>query len=398
MNKVTDSKSNTNLCSGCGACSVICPRSCIEIIENETGELRPVVSNDCVNCGRCISVCPFENHIDLSADFEKCYIGVAEEYEPNSSSGGVALWFFNKLLLKGIVDSVICVSAKDDSNQLFDYIECHTSEELKACRGSAYYPVSFGEILGKINDNNRIAIIGVPCFVNAIRNLMKSDSSILERVVCVAGLVCGHMPNKRMVDCLAWSQNKTRSDIVSCDFRLKDSERPAWDYGVKLKFNDGSEYGSFGSDDFGFLFWKRLFSQECCNHCSDVFANNADITFMDAWLPEYKEEKNGTSMIICRNSDFARVLDELSSDGWIKEVELSKSIEAQKALCEYKSNAGNHKRESELQKVVRDICNKNYEDPQIIDVLKRVVYKQKLKNENPIMWFGMEIKDRLFKK
>lgn len=399
MNNVIDSKLDNNLCSGCGACSVICPKNCLEIKENEYGELRPVLTGDCIDCGRCLGVCPFENCSKTDNDFEECFIGVSTEYEKNGSSGGVARWFLNELLQRGIVDSVICVKEINNSDCLFDYVECTNSEELNLCRGSAYYPVSFGKIINSIKLNNkRIAIIGVPCFVTAIRNLMKSDSVLSEKIVCVAGLVCGHMPNKKMVDCFAWSQNKKRPDIDNCQFRIKDSKRPAWDYGIKLEFKDGSEYSSFGSDDFGYLFWRRLFSQECCNHCDDVFSDNADITFMDAWLPDYKELNSGTSMILCRNQAYSDILNDLNSCGWIENVDIGKAVEAQKSLCEYKANAGRHSDQSDLQQLIRKDCLLNNESPDIIDIIKREVYKNNLKHENPIKWFAIETKDRLFRK
>ena len=46
-------------CCGCGACAARCPKSCIEMLADECGFLRPEIDSDaCVRCEGCDSVCP----------------------------------------------------------------------------------------------------------------------------------------------------------------------------------------------------------------------------------------------------------------------------------------------------------------------------------------------------
>lgn len=48
-------------CCGCTACSMICPKSAILMIEDEEGFEYPIIDdNICVGCGLCIKVCPFK--------------------------------------------------------------------------------------------------------------------------------------------------------------------------------------------------------------------------------------------------------------------------------------------------------------------------------------------------
>ena len=48
-------------CCGCGACSSICSRHAITMVEDNEGFLYPKVNDDrCVQCKRCISVCPIK--------------------------------------------------------------------------------------------------------------------------------------------------------------------------------------------------------------------------------------------------------------------------------------------------------------------------------------------------
>ena len=46
-------------CCGCGLCASICPKHCIEMVEDEEGFVYPKVNEDlCINCGLCSYICP----------------------------------------------------------------------------------------------------------------------------------------------------------------------------------------------------------------------------------------------------------------------------------------------------------------------------------------------------
>lgn len=398
-----DNIANNNLCSGCGACSAICPKECICLTDNEYGEIRPIVDEAmCVNCGKCNSVCPFrlkKSQHQNTYNQETYYIGQSKEFCENASSGGVATFVLNSILEKRLADHIVTVSPQKDCNELFAYSICSTRDELVLCQGSAYYPVTLSKILSKLKSiDGSVAIIGVPCFVSALKNLKKQNAFWNSKIKYLIGIVCGHTPTKLLTDCLAWKSGHKRTDITSCRFRIKDNTRPAWDYGVRLEFSDKSDSTSFGSDDFGFLFWRKLFSQECCNNCKDVFADDADITFMDAWLDEYKNKPYGTSLIICRNAELDNILKTLVSNGTLTETDQSKPLAAQQKLIEYKNNSGSHKKEELIRKKVREICNTYKESKDIIDRIRRICYKEGLKDSNKVLWLLTEIKERVTNK
>ena len=391
---------NNHSCSGCGVCSAVCPKDCISLADNTFGEIRPVIDADlCVNCEKCTRVCPFgsaNKTVDTKHRRETYYLGKSKEFCDNASSGGVATFILNSMLEKHLVDHIVTVSPQKDCNELFTYSICSKKEDLLLCQGSAYYPVTLSNVLAQIkNIDGSVAVVGVPCFISALNNLKEQSPFWNDKLRYLIGIVCGHTPTKAMLDCIAWKSGHTRNDITACRFRIQDHTRPAWDYGMRLEFSDNSHVTSFGSDDFGFLFWRRLFSQECCNNCTDVFADRADITFMDAWLDEYRNKTDGTSLIICRNAELDTLLETLVSKGELTETDQSKPLLAQKKLVAYKRDAGNHKREELLRKKVHGICCMYKERQDIIDRLRRLCYKEGLKDSHKVLWLLTEMKDRL---
>lgn len=401
MENILQQNERGKLCSGCGICAAVCPRACLNIRENEAGELRPVLQHDrCVLCGKCTAVCPFGDQREIFQHQDAaCFIGAASEYEGQGSSGGVATWFMSRLLERGIADACVCVQPRQVPDELFRYTVCRTVHDLKACQGSAYYPVTLYHVLEQLKkEPGSVAVVAVPCFVTAIQRLRAQSGFWREKIKIVTGLVCGHTPNKHLIDCLAWSAGHERRDIQACRFRIHAENRPAWDYGVRLVFQDGTERTSFGSDDFGFLFWRRLFAQSCCNSCQDVFAEEADITFMDAWLPEYRELKTGTSMILCRTGGCGSILSELEKTGEIRRISSDKAIEAQSSLVEYKKHAGQHPKENRLAEKVNRLCAQYPQDRNIIQRVRRLCYLEKLKETNPLLWSAITLKDKVLGK
>ncbi len=390
-----------SLCSGCGVCSTVCPKNCIALAETNEGTIRPVIDESiCVNCGKCKTVCPFEGGVKTyTSPMGNCYLGICNDFIDNASSGGVATYFMNSLLENGAVDYIVSVKSTGNSNELFKYAVCKTKQDLISAQGSAYYPVTLEKILKEIkNINGKCAVIGVPCFISALKKLKSSDDFWSEKIKYLIGIVCGHTPTKLMTDSLAFKSGHKREDIKFVRFRIKDSTRPAWDYGVKIDFTDNTSYKSFGSEDFGFLFWRRLFSQRACNYCSDVFANEADITFMDAWLPEYKEKSSGTSLVICRNPETETLLNPLIQCGRLEMTDLANAEKAQEKLVEYKKQANNHKREEYLRKKVYDAFCESNEKNDIIERIKRICYIEKLRNDKNPVWILLRIKDKVVNK
>jgi len=57
--------------------------------------------------------------------------------------------------------------------------------------------------------------------------------------------------------------------------------------------------------------WRRYFVPFRCTLCTDQTAELADASFGDVWLPEYQQDKIGTSLCIVRNPAFYSVFERM---------------------------------------------------------------------------------------
>lgn len=332
---------NHDLCIGCGACAAICPTNQIALIWHANigmpqASFQPVKENCSEHCSACLRVCPFaENSTsaintasDLFADIEgvhyhaeagywlDAYCGFApnKNIRLSSASGGWVTFFLQQLLVKGIITAAVCVGRSNDSTSknasLFQYKICHTADEIAACARSAYYPVSMIDILTTINNTpGNYAVVALPCMARALRLLCLKHPILKKRIKYVFGLVCGQIKTAHFSEFLAAKNGFANlQDIV---FRVKDKKYPNTNWGIKVVGDAGKEKIMHFSDID--RFWSdRYFTPMSCNVCTDVFAETADATFMDAWLPEFSTFSEGWSLAVIRDKSLLALFKEFS--------------------------------------------------------------------------------------
>lgn len=348
-----------NLCIGCGLCAAICPHENLKIDFNEYGEYHTTLSGVCPNtCGLCLSVCPFfdqaQNEDTLA---NKLFAGVRGiKYTPetgyyldafvghsnitshreNGASGGIATWMLETLLRKNLVDYAACVSPTNEQKKLFRFVVARKPEDVRACSSSCYYPVEINNVVRHIlSHNGRYAIIGLPCFCKAIRLAMQLKPELQHRVKYLLGLVCGQTKSKFFAEYICSMGGGDPDLLDRVRFRVKEPSRPASDYGMEFVCGAGTEMVSegvvFWSEGINQVWSDRYFTPNACNFCDDVFAEVADVCFMDAWLPEYSSDWKGHTIVLVRKDSLLDVLNESAENGSIslKNLDISKVVESQ---------------------------------------------------------------------
>ena len=360
MNKKTevrelyDTVIKGDYCIGCGACSFV-ENSPFKMGLDEFGNYKAYLDPvylDVSNNLQLLNVCPFsgksKNEDELGeiffpsnkkdnyiGNYLNCYAGFVKDdkFRSRGSSGGLAKWLGAKLLETDEIDNFIQVTANqtnNPSNLLFDYVIHNNSEDVLKGSKSSYYPTTLEAILKYVNENDgSYAITGTPCFIKTLRLLSLKNPLINKRIRFTFGIVCGGMKSANHSKMVGWQLGVHPDNLTAIDFRRKFKDRPAnhkiyqvWtDRDKEERFEDSSKI--IGTD-----YGAGFFKPNPCDYCDDVVAETADISFGDAWLPQYTKDPKGTSLVIVRNKILNKILtnyrgkdialDDLSKDDVIK--------------------------------------------------------------------------------
>ena len=299
------------ICSGCGVCAGICPARCIDMVWNACGELRAVKAGCCRHCGLCRRVCPFENDMEGDETLKRKLFPQApvafKGYDPAlrecSASGGLATRFLQGLLSDGIVDFVICAGRRGSS---LGFQIVADPKMLPSLTGSVYFPMELSETIKTVmRQEGRYAVIGLPCVIKALRKAAAIIPSLDGKLIVFAGLICGRQMNARFPEYLAMSAGLGAVPEGDIRYHAHDGVAPASDYSADITRPDGNIVSIRCSDARYETGW-AYFGLEACRYCDDVFADYADASFMDAWLPEYAGETHGTSLVLLRNPAYVK--------------------------------------------------------------------------------------------
>jgi len=295
-----------------GAASRVCPFSGAAASEDELGrELFPKAHGDAA-IGR----------------FLTCYTGYVNDpsLRARGSSGGLGRWLACELLRRGLVDAVVHVAEESggarEGGPLHRYCVARTVDEVLAASRSAYYPVQMADVLDYVRRTpGRYAFTGVPCFVKGLRLLARAEPLFAKRIAFTIGLVCGHLKSARYAELLGWQLGVSPGDLGKIDFREKIGAR-ANEKGVVVADRAGRRPPPrttphlFGADyNLGF------FQYQACDFCDDVFAELADVSVGDAWLPEFISDPAGTSIVVARNATIGRIIEDARLRGELAVVE-----------------------------------------------------------------------------
>jgi len=358
-----------DMCIGCGLCVGVCPPNVLEMQFNKFGEYIPLEYKEgCLaKCDLCLRSCPFwdknENEDALAQDifagipgmlrkpetgyFLDCYVGYSKvnNQRMNGSSGGITTWLLEKLLKEGIADRVICVTENNSPDKLYKFAIFDNIEDVRRSSRSCYYPVEMGDVFREIMRTEvRYAIVGLPCSLKGIRLAMSRNRRLRRRVVALLGLVCGQTKSKFFTEYLAALKGADPSNLTHTRFRIKDPRRPASDFGLNFEWQSSAHQKQetiFWTEGMQKVWTHGFFKVNACNFCDDVFAEMADIAFMDAWLPEYAGDYRGHNLIINRSPWIKELIMRGVSDGelHLASIDVSRVVESQQGVLVEKREA-----------------------------------------------------------
>ena len=342
MTKNIDNVIKGNYCIGCGGCAFI---SGNVMKLDKYGEYKPdFTKKNYSNPELLDKVCPvltpelnenelakenFDyrelNYSDKLGYFHKTYAGFVSENEirANGTSGGFGTWIGYELKRLNLIDGIIHVKENTRSNSNDAFYKYGISTDLKALKGRSktkYHVMELSEVLNELKlVNGKFLLIGVPCFIKAIRRIQKVDNEIKNKIRYTLSLVCGHYKTVNWSISLGWGVGISPKDMSSIQYRTKGDGIPARKYIYRAFSKMLPSYIQKDSSEVtGGKYNQGALMLPGCEFCDDVVGETADITIGDAWIPRFEADDNGTNLIITRNIELSKILQKASEERRIK--------------------------------------------------------------------------------
>jgi len=325
-----------NNCMGCGFCEPLCPDKYdairLEYNKNLGHYIPHVDDSKCTECGICQNMCPGED-----IDFDKLniiqfgqvpkngkvgnlintYTGYSNDMavRKGGASGGLITELLSFALEKKLIDAALVVTL--DTKDAFEpnFIMAKNKDEIIQTQKSQYLPIPLGKAFRQIMDEDiKVAVVGLPCHMHALRKSQVLSRRLRERIIYSFGLFCFGTTRRTGVEYFLETHGINPDDVASIVFR---SEGYPGKIKVKLKndtiktFNRGFEVSKWDLAEHTKLWtaFRAPFYMDRCFTCADGVSELADLSFGDPWLPEFKNEKNGQTLLVSRSEKGQELVD-----------------------------------------------------------------------------------------
>ena len=308
----------TDMCCGCGACSSVCNKDAISIVQDADGfEHYSIDPNKCVRCGQCKTVCPMTG---ISAPYIKNSLAMYSMKSKSksvlkiSSSGGIGHELATTLLNKGYA---VCGCMYDnvDNSAKHIWIMPGENEKLSYLQGSKYIQSKSSDALKQITSlakTHNVAFFGTPCQAAAVDKLLRKNG--LRENAIIVDLICHGVPTQHL-----W--NKYLNDIdkkygtgkhPTVLFRSQEKE---WRRRLLRIYGNGKSYvKNEHVDDFYAFFRRGLCYMRSCSDCPYRERSAADLRIGDYWGERFKYDKQGVSMVIANTASGNEVINYLQGN------------------------------------------------------------------------------------
>ncbi len=248
-----------------------CPKDAIFVSYDEYGAAYPRIDSDkCIECGICRKICPANEKLPLKRAPHS--YAAWSEYEPESSSGGIAA-----VMSKHVLSMGGAVYGAAVTERRTKHIRVTEETELQKLRGSKYVQSDIGLIYRdvKLDLEGSICVlfIGTPCQVAGLKAYLRRD---YENLITV-DLVChGTPPHKYLEEHL---DKQTKGNWDSYSFRGR------YDYVLTAYKDRKITYQKSKNEDLYFhAFLKKIICRENCYNCFYARPERvSDITIGDFW-------------------------------------------------------------------------------------------------------------------
>ena len=290
-------------CTGCGACSNICPVNAIKMVEDECGFMYPKIDNEkCINCGACKRTCPvFEKRKNSNYEKPKVYAGWSKDENTRytSTSGGM----FTEFTLPLVNEGGYVIGAAYDDNNMVKHIAVNNKTGLEKLKQSKYVQSKTGNIYKEtkllLDENKKVAFCGAPCQIVGLKNFLKKD---YEHLLTIEFICRGMNSQKAYRMWLKQIENKENKRIKRVWFKYKINGWKKSPRCTRIDFEDDT-YKVYNGDNNTYMtgyLGPNLYIRPSCGECKfNGVQRQADITLADFWgIKKELDNDKGTSLIL----------------------------------------------------------------------------------------------------
>ena len=346
MNKIIEKER----CTGCAACSCICPKNCIKMTKDNEGFYYPEINEEeCIDCGLCLRTCPIINCNFIEDEhLPEAYLTCAKDKNTRLSgaSGGTFLTIA-KSFFERFTNCVVVGAAYNESFQV-EHIIIDNSNDVKCLAKSKYVQSNtnglYVEIKNLLQKGTVVLFSGTPCQVYGLKSYLKKEYTNLY---CV-DVVCHGVPSPLIFEkYLDWHKEKN-GRIRNVESRAKRICKNRYIPGMRIEFETGKKYFASNEDDyFGRLFWGEIASRPSCYSCKFKTLNRiSDLTVGDCWFSKEfigKDDNYGYTLVFIQSERGKELFNLIESKIDSYPIDSESAIKANGGML-YKSATMNPKR------------------------------------------------------
>jgi coenzyme F420 hydrogenase subunit beta len=374
------------------------------------GAYAPVVDQKkCVGCGSCMLVCPgYRCYIpsQLKCDgqlpnpfignYLHCYFGHStnNELRTASASGGLITQLLIYALEKSYIDGCLVTKMSDTNPLKPEPFIAKTKKEILSAAKSKYCPVPANVALTQIlNASGKFAVVGLPCHIQGARKAELNSIMLKNRIVLHFGLVCNHAPTFLATRHLLKKLRIEPQQILKIEYRGRGHPGK-----MTIFLKDGQEKSvEMTSTKYWGGSFSLFFYNPRCTVCEDKMCESADISFMDAWLPEFKNNTLCESIVVVRTKKGMDLLMEALSQNVIElnELPVEKIISSQLLIATQRRYSARMRFLQHFRKDV-PVSNRFISKVSFTDYLKTFSFPFRLFiSGRPALWFIIDVVELL---
>ncbi|WP_406655517.1 Coenzyme F420 hydrogenase/dehydrogenase, beta subunit C-terminal domain [Methanolobus sp. ZRKC2] len=284
------------ICTLCGACVASCESVTIE-------NNQPKLIGKCTACGVCYNQCPrtITTEEGLIGKLRNAYSARTAISDLKGQDGAVVTSMLAYGLEEGLIDCAIVTVKSEEEPWKPVPIVAKTYDEIVEAAGSIYsHSMTLDALMSAVKQDMRsIAFVGTSCNIDAVYKMQKSPYGFLHLFmranILRLGLFCMDTFHYEGIKEFVENKGMQLENIESMKIRKG-----------KFEFQTDDELRVFDLDELD------MYRSSSCKYCTDLAAENADISFGGVGTP-----KDWTT-VLTRSGIGYEIFNEAVDNGYIE--------------------------------------------------------------------------------